>query len=329
VTQLTRSGFGRGDKKLATWVGALGFVDDPAAHDVSRALGRATTEAGLTRLGWQLGSHWMQQWGLDEPFAEGCWAAAEAGELERLPEVLVPLAEKLGLFSLGQAESTDSVEPEDSQISVSEQADVPEEIDDDSTVAMRLSSDWTPGTPSLQLRWLRNLIALRAEDGSTEWLGGGGEAEGEADLTLHSTVVEDWLAAVLEAGQSEPTAERGVVLWPIGGTVIGIDTSSGRLTVESDRIILSLQVDLGGDIGLVQPWAAATLNGSHLPVVENAPSGLDGGWLPLHDFLCELLVQAVVGFPRQLMIGLAVPAEVKSLTISGSSLLYTLKPRIP
>ncbi|MBS71939.1 MAG: hypothetical protein CMO20_03150 [Thermoplasmata archaeon] len=99
VYDLTRAGFGCGDQALAAWVGTLTFLDDPAAQDVSRALGKAAMLHGLSRERWNWSYSWMKQLGLERPFAEGVWLEGEeAGELARVPALLVPVAQKIGLI---------------------------------------------------------------------------------------------------------------------------------------------------------------------------------------------------------------------------------------
>ena len=100
VFDLTRAGFGCGDQALAAWVGTLTFLDDPAAVEVARALGKAALHAGLSRERWSSSQAWMNQLGLGEAFAEGVWLEGEeAGELARVPAVLVPVAKKIGLIN--------------------------------------------------------------------------------------------------------------------------------------------------------------------------------------------------------------------------------------
>jgi len=100
VFDLNRAGFGCGDQALAGWVGALTFLDDPAAADVSRALGRAALMAGLSRERWNAGISWMDQLTLGVPFKEGVWREGdESGELARLPAILLPVARELGVIA--------------------------------------------------------------------------------------------------------------------------------------------------------------------------------------------------------------------------------------
>jgi hypothetical protein len=100
VADLTRAGFGCGDQPLAALVGTLTFLDDPAAQEVSRALGKAALLAGLSRERWQASCAWMEQLGLGAPFMEGVWLEGdEAGDLARVPAVLVPVARNIGLIT--------------------------------------------------------------------------------------------------------------------------------------------------------------------------------------------------------------------------------------
>jgi hypothetical protein len=99
VYDLTRAGFGCGDQALAAWVGTLTFLDDPASNDVSRAMGKAALLSGLSRERWSASYSWMDQLGLGEQYAEGVWLEGdEAGELARVPALLVPVAKMIGLL---------------------------------------------------------------------------------------------------------------------------------------------------------------------------------------------------------------------------------------
>ena len=54
---------------------------------------------GLSRERWNWSYSWMKQLGLERPFAEGVWLEGEeAGELARVPALLVPVAQKIGLI---------------------------------------------------------------------------------------------------------------------------------------------------------------------------------------------------------------------------------------
>ena len=100
VSDLTRAGFGCGDQPLAALVGTLTFLDDPAAAEVSRALGKSALLAGLSKERWQASCAWMDQLGLSTPFMEGVWLEGdEAGELARVPAILVPVAREIGLIT--------------------------------------------------------------------------------------------------------------------------------------------------------------------------------------------------------------------------------------
>ncbi|MBT3772775.1 MAG: hypothetical protein HOE69_02755 [Euryarchaeota archaeon] len=99
VYDLTRAGFGCGDQALAAWVGTLTFLDDPASHDVAAALGKAALQFGLSRERWSSSYSWMGQLGLGTSFARGVWLEGEdAGELARVPALLVPAAKMIGLI---------------------------------------------------------------------------------------------------------------------------------------------------------------------------------------------------------------------------------------
>jgi len=100
VYDLTRAGFGCGDQALAAWVGTLTFLDDPASQDVARAMGKASLNTGLSKDRWSSSYSWMSQLGLGAPYAEGVWLEGEdAGELARVPALLVPVALKIGLIT--------------------------------------------------------------------------------------------------------------------------------------------------------------------------------------------------------------------------------------
>lgn len=99
VYDLTRAGFGCGDQALAAWVGTLTFLDDPASQDVARAMGKAGLMAGLSKDRWRSSYSWMSQLGLGTSYSEGVWLEGEdAGELARVPALLVPVAKKIGLI---------------------------------------------------------------------------------------------------------------------------------------------------------------------------------------------------------------------------------------
>ena len=100
VADLTRAGFGCGDQPLAALVGTLTFLDDPAAQEVARALGKSALLAGLSKERWLASCAWMDQLGLGTPFMEGVWLEGDdAGELARVPAVLVPVARQIGLIN--------------------------------------------------------------------------------------------------------------------------------------------------------------------------------------------------------------------------------------
>ena len=100
VYDLTRAGFGCGDQALAAWVGTLTFLDDPASQDVARAMGKSALISGLSKDRWSSSYSWMSQLGLGNSYAEGVWLEGEdAGELARVPALLVPVAQKIGLIT--------------------------------------------------------------------------------------------------------------------------------------------------------------------------------------------------------------------------------------
>lgn len=99
VYDLTRAGFGCGDQALAAWVGTLTFLDDPASADVARALGKAALLSGLSPKMWSESHAWMSQLGLGAYYAEGVWLEGDAaGELARVPALLVPVARTIGII---------------------------------------------------------------------------------------------------------------------------------------------------------------------------------------------------------------------------------------
>jgi len=100
VYDLTRAGFGCGDQALAAWVGTLTFLDDPASQDVARAMGKAGLTSGISKEIWRSSYSWMSQLGLGNSYAEGVWLEGEdAGELARVPALLIPVAQKIGLIT--------------------------------------------------------------------------------------------------------------------------------------------------------------------------------------------------------------------------------------
>ena len=100
VYDLTRAGFGCGDQALAAWVGTLTFLDDPASQDVARAMGKVGLMSGISKETWCSSYSWMSQLGLGNSYAEGVWLEGDdAGELARVPALLIPVAQKIGLIT--------------------------------------------------------------------------------------------------------------------------------------------------------------------------------------------------------------------------------------
>jgi hypothetical protein len=63
-------------------------------------MGKAALNTGLSKDRWSSSYSWMSQLGLGTPYAEGVWLEGEdAGELARVPALLVPVALKIGLIT--------------------------------------------------------------------------------------------------------------------------------------------------------------------------------------------------------------------------------------
>ena len=81
-------------------MGTLTFLDDPASQDVARAMGKAGLMSGISKEIWCSSYSWMSQLGLGNSYAEGVWLEGDdAGELARVPALLIPVAQKIGLIT--------------------------------------------------------------------------------------------------------------------------------------------------------------------------------------------------------------------------------------
>ena len=87
---------------LAEWIDAvraLTGVHDDVSRVLARRLGSTALRTGLTRDGWKSANTWMEQLGLGQPFAEGCWlVGGPVPALNAVPLALAPAAGALGLL---------------------------------------------------------------------------------------------------------------------------------------------------------------------------------------------------------------------------------------
>ena len=87
---------------LAKWIDAVRAivaVDGDISSNLARRLGGTALRTGITREGWKSASAWMNQLGLGEPFAEGCWmVGGPVPALTAIPLALAPAAKSLNLL---------------------------------------------------------------------------------------------------------------------------------------------------------------------------------------------------------------------------------------
>ena len=88
---------------LAKWIDAVRALTEPHADissGLARRLGSTALRSGITRKGWEEASLWMEQLGLGQPFAEGCWmVGGPVPALSAVPLALAPAAKSLLLLS--------------------------------------------------------------------------------------------------------------------------------------------------------------------------------------------------------------------------------------
>ena len=93
---------GKDANSLAQWIDAvraLSDVHDDVSNVLARRLGSTALRTGLTRDGWKTASDWLDQLGLAQPFAEGCWlVGGPVPALNAVPLALAPAANSLGLL---------------------------------------------------------------------------------------------------------------------------------------------------------------------------------------------------------------------------------------
>lgn len=93
---------GKDANSLAQWIDAvraLSNVHDDVSSVLARRLGGTALRTGLTREGWKAANEWLEQLGLDQPFAEGCWlVGGPVPALSAVPLALAPVADSLGLL---------------------------------------------------------------------------------------------------------------------------------------------------------------------------------------------------------------------------------------
>ena len=93
---------GTDQESLAKWIDAiraLTTVHPDISSGLARRLGGTALRVGLTQGGWKLGYTWMNQLGLERPFAEGCWmVGGPSPPLNAVPLALAPVAHTLNLF---------------------------------------------------------------------------------------------------------------------------------------------------------------------------------------------------------------------------------------
>ena len=88
---------------LAKWIDAVRALTETHADissGLARRLGSTALRSGITRKGWEEASLWMEQLGLGQPFAEGCWmVGGPVPALSAVPLALAPAAKSLSLLS--------------------------------------------------------------------------------------------------------------------------------------------------------------------------------------------------------------------------------------
>ncbi|MDP7329372.1 MAG: hypothetical protein QF612_05980 [Candidatus Thalassarchaeaceae archaeon] len=93
---------GNDANSLAQWIDAvraLSNVHEDVSSVLARRLGGTALRTGLTRDGWKAANDWLEQLGLTQPFAEGCWlVGGPVPALSAVPLALAPVADSLGLL---------------------------------------------------------------------------------------------------------------------------------------------------------------------------------------------------------------------------------------
>ncbi|HJM67667.1 MAG TPA: hypothetical protein QF716_02170 [Candidatus Thalassarchaeaceae archaeon] len=93
---------GKDANSLAQWIDAvraLSNVHEDVSSVLARRLGGTALRTGLTRDGWKAANDWLEQLGLTQPFAEGCWlVGGPVPALSAVPLALAPVADSLGLL---------------------------------------------------------------------------------------------------------------------------------------------------------------------------------------------------------------------------------------
>jgi len=94
---------GKDANSLAKWIDAvraLADVHDDVSNVLARRLGGTALRTGITRDGWKAADTWLEQLGLAQPFAEGCWfVGGLVPPLSTVPLALAPAADSLGLLN--------------------------------------------------------------------------------------------------------------------------------------------------------------------------------------------------------------------------------------
>lgn len=90
------------ENSLAKWIDAvraLVAVEKDISSNLARRLGGTALRTGITQGGWKSANVWMEQLGLAEPFAEGCWmVGSPLPALSAVPLALAPAAKSLSLL---------------------------------------------------------------------------------------------------------------------------------------------------------------------------------------------------------------------------------------
>ena len=94
---------GKDANSLAQWIDAvraLADVHDDVSNVLARRLGGTALRTGITRDGWKAANTWLEQLGLAQPFAEGCWfVGGLVPPLSTVPLALAPAADSLRLLN--------------------------------------------------------------------------------------------------------------------------------------------------------------------------------------------------------------------------------------
>lgn len=296
ISKNERRSFGDGDQILREWL--EGLNDRQSLEPVTRSMGRAALDVGLSKSAWSEAFRFADGLGLGEELANGIWLEEEAEPLDGWPPALDPLAIILGLvIALPQVSSKQDFE-----------------LADGSAFVVIRNQD----AKSAPLSWMPDLVPVENENCAWGWKNDATpttEAP-DGDLVYCNSVLLAWIRRLITMRHQR--GESSLDGLPDGLQVM---PSSTEIERKEDTLNLSMIVDLGEN-GLVRPWASVTIGESI--EVGSAPEGLAPNWVKIHDALGNVLVHALETLPRQLLQASGTNSDLKSVRMEEGWIVHDL-----